>query len=593
MKLSKSLTLLLGTAAMFALYGCGSSNRESAIDQQSASFQASAGCISCHSTKVSPVTGALIVDEWKASKHNTGNGASCGDCHKPQGHPNGSVTKNPSNAVCEECHTAATMRTGVAHFGDPADPTKAFYVSSLDRTGGVAQGNMTFPGGNGCQTCHNPHDTTTLMTINQQWAGSAHAATADLPFTEDPWRKQSSGNCGRCHTGSGFRYYVTNAQAVLPKATFGQYTNAREVVGCSACHTDYSWKRISSDPSITSFINFSTPYKRSAGIGKNFPSNVGDTKLCVPCHAGRTGGGDVWAVATLSNASVPSAHYLPAAGLMYMKQGFIDFVPGNTVIGTSTYAKTLLSADDLSGGVTSTHRKLGTTAINGDSHNPAFFVSGNLDSNGPCVVCHMKGGHSLKINASAFDQVCVKCHDSEGGVALTNANFGTIFLEPQKEVFENALKLAAALFESKYNIRVVFDATSGSAGFYDLTLDATGATACKDWTRGGTLTATEARYLLGAAFNVKLLSNDPAAYAHARTYTRRLIYDTIDFLDNKVNDLSVGTTALATQPAVYAKGATAYTDGTLTTLATGTTESMVYLIRWSRTTGAWDAPERP
>jgi hypothetical protein len=46
-------------------------------------------------------------------------------------------------------------------------------------------------------------------------------------------------------------------------------------------------------------------------------------------------------------------------------------------------------------------------------------------------------------------------------------------------------------------------------------------------------------------------------------------------------------------PGVYGKGTAAYTDGTLTTLASGTTEAMLYLIGWSRTTGGWSSPERP
>ena len=98
---------------------------------------------------------------------------------------------------------------------------------------------------------------------------------------------------------------------------------------------------------------------------------------------------------------------------------------------------------------------------------------------------------------------------------------------------------------------------------------------------------------MGACFNIQILDREPAAFVHARTYVRRLVYDTIDFLDDKTINLSVGATALATMSAVYGKGTSAYTDGTLTTLAPGTTEAMLYLIGWSRTTGGWSSPERP
>jgi hypothetical protein len=133
--------------------------------------------------------------------------------------------------------------------------------------------------------------------------------------------------------------------------------------------------------------------------------------------------------------------------------------------------------------------------------------------------------------------------------------------------------------------------------FYDLQKDPTGKTAVKDWTRsalfGGVKNQVLGKRLMGAAFNLNLLTKDPGAYVHARTYTRRLIFDTIDYLDDRTMNFSSGTTAIAYDPVKYGKGATAYTDGTLTTLASGTTADMVYLLGWSRSTGKWNNPVRP
>jgi len=65
-----------------------------------------------------------------------------------------------------------------------------------------------------------------------------------------------------------------------------------------------------------------------------------------------------------------------------------------------------------------------------------------------------------------------------------------------------------------------------------------------------------------------------------------LLYDTIDWLDNKLLDLSTGATALAWDPVKYAKGVDANTAPT--------TESAKYLMKYNRTSGAWDtASERP
>jgi hypothetical protein len=129
--------------------------------------------------------------------------------------------------------------------------------------------------------------------------------------------------------------------------------------------------------------------------------------------------------------------------------------------------------------------------------------------------------------------------------------------------------------------------------------------AAADWTAvmaSGAYTndnATKTK-LLGAVSNIVLLGSDPAAYAHARTYSRRLMYDSIDFLDDGVINNSVSATALAKSAVsgtpvsgLYGKHATkAFTDSTLTTIQAPTTEAMIYLIGWSRSTGLWNNPSQ-
>ena len=74
--------------------------------------------------------------------------------------------------------------------------------------------------------------------------------------------------------------------------------------------------------------------------------------------------------------------------------------------------------------------------------------------------------------------------------------------------------------------------------FYYLSIGPTAAV--KDWTRGGALSQADAKKLMGACFNINLIEREPNAFVHARTYTRRLLYDTIDFLDNNGEDRYVG-----------------------------------------------------
>jgi hypothetical protein len=422
-----------------------------------------------------------------------------------------------------------------------------------------------------------------------------NAIVTPQPFFADDWSAAGQQPCQRCHTATGASNFLSNPAAYDPtKNDFSHLagwtasskaSKQREVLYCWACHSNVSSGLLRNPGAFTAPYNFH-------GAPAQFP-DVGASDVCIPCHAGRESGESVSAIKDFTNASFKNSHYRAAAGLMYVKIGFTDFIDPNTPIGTSTYGQSLTSTED-GGALSSTHRKLGTTAINGDSHNPSVFTPGNFDANGPCVTCHMTAAgqpnritsHSWKISPDAFNQVCINCHTSEGGVTLTGANFLQVFVDPQKEIFQNALDLAVATLLKNYNISY----TTTYPYFFDLTKDPSGATAVKDWTRGGTV---DGKKLMGACFNINVLKRDPGEFAHARTYTRRLLYDTIDFLDDGKINLSVGATALATSPAIYGKGATAFTDGTLTTLAPGTTEAMTYIIAWSRSTGKWSTPERP
>jgi hypothetical protein len=47
---------------------------------------------------------------------------------------------------------------------------------------------------------------------------------------------------------------------------------------------------------------------------------------------------------------------------------------------------------------------------------------------------------------------------------------------------------------------------------------------------------------MGASFNFNLLEHDPGAYVHNRMYVKRLIYDSIDWVDDGIMNYSVGAT---------------------------------------------------
>jgi hypothetical protein len=64
---------------------------------------------------------------------------------------------------------------------------------------------------------------------------------------------------------------------------------------------------------------------------------------------------------------------------------------------------------------------------------------------------------------------------------------------------------------------------------------------------------------MGAAFNFNLLVHDPGAFVHNRMYVKRLIYDSIDWVDDGIMNYSVGATLDALNPATNAYKAEAMT----------------------------------
>ncbi|HBG05983.1 MAG: hypothetical protein A2075_17880 [Geobacteraceae bacterium GWC2_58_44] len=612
MRLKSLLFLIL---VPILLTGCGGGDSENSAAHGISQLSASQGCMNCHGSVESGTTGVLIVEEWRASAHNSSNAAGCADCHEPgPWHPNQCgkchggggfpVTRNPDQAgKCGKCHGPSIpgdvlMALAPQHYGYSS-------AGALPRTPRASYLSAQYQGR--CRACHNPHDNT-LTQQHRDYAKSLHGDPKGEAWTHYDFKQDNRAACNRCHTSTGFINFVTSGFTVATKG-FSTEDPSREMLACDACHASYDFKK-----SIRKIPAYTAGYKGSDGVSKaSFPDLEG-SNLCIPCHSGRESAQSINAIpfANFTGVNFVNSHYLATAGLMYMQTGFTNFTSAGTpVTATYSYGDSYtmfagpVTATTPPGQIASAHRRLGTQLITGDTHNTAFFVPGIADKNGPCVTCHMNvsgvpvrsgSGHSLKIDAAAFRQLCVNCHDEEGThekvVPLTAENFQSEFLKPQAEGFEDALKLMQHLLLTKY--RISFNMTHPY--FYDENF-APAVKGVRDWTRGGTVNG---RKLMGACFNFNLLTRDPAAYAHARTYSRRLIYDSIDFLDDGVLNLSVSRTALdsglkhADGKPVFVRDTRAYnSNGSMTTIFGETTDAMIYLVGWSRSTGNWNAIERP
>ncbi|ACH40349.1 lipoprotein cytochrome c [Citrifermentans bemidjiense Bem] len=542
----KSLLFLFLVPVLVA--GCGGGTSDNGVPISK--LAASQGCmnLSCHGTMTSPGTGAVIADEWRASAHNLKNGAGCADCHEPDaGHPNTcskchggggfGVTKNPDQAgKCGKCH-------GLSHPGDVMVARAPQHFGNMTASLANNKYRASYVSSNyvgNCRACHNPHDPSSAMNVNRDWAASGHADVLAGARTGYDFKTRGSYQpasttfqyyCVRCHTSTGYVKFVTSAfQDVRPFAGPGYEVvqnyprtvaagaaqpadtpspdKTKEVTACNVCHDNgagraYSWARRAVPP-VTIYYNFSSsnssPTVKLNNKATSYP-NVGPSNICLPCHTGRGIGAMIYdAVAAgidFSNTNSPGAHDFAAGAVLFRKGGYEfagrDYVP--------TYFL---------------HDKIGVANEHG---------TGN---DGPCVACHMNSGNSHFFMPVAFDgtgkiaeitsRTCAQCH--VGQYALSPA-----ILQTEKEGFAaaiamlNVLKTDATLPVDPLNpTRSKVRPLANKNSDYNAAFPGGGANT------------------MGAFFNSGLLQNDPGAFAHNRVYTKRLIYDSIDWLSNGALD---------------------------------------------------------
>ncbi|MBI5439676.1 MAG: hypothetical protein HY900_00520 [Deltaproteobacteria bacterium] len=528
----KSRGFLLGAVVVSCCLAVAAHGAESRKAKSAGrpSVRTSQACISCHAdNKISPVTGAKIVQEWRRGAHAKKSAAACPDCHKPNNHPNGgSIVGNPEDAVCTECHATtdpklrshfvsypvgytkgAPARKTVPPSGDVATYQSAVYVAAEDPSP--------------CRLCHNPHDNSSVIQVNRDWAASGHADREALPFTKYRFKTQGEGVCSRCHTSTGFIYYVTTGSTIPVKGIKNNAIN--EVLGCKTCHVSYSWKRRSLKAVSAAYVATTAGSKPDVVA---YP-DAGESNLCLNCHVGRQSGDTIKglpATVDFANTGFENSHYLTAGGTLFAQTGY-EF-----------------SGRDYTKAGTITHTGIGITA------------PGTRMGKGPCVECHMSNANNHHFQPVARDgtgrivrvlsTVCRSCHT--GPLAAT-----TEFLNQRKEGFEAALAVQKAQLAKKG-----FFFLEALPYFFKSGDSADPKTnAVRNWVSAGDGSekgrATGEKNM-GAAFNYNLLKHDPGAFAHNWRYTRELIYDSIDWLDdNSLND-SVGAAldALAAGGAVSA-----------------------------------------
>ncbi|MHB8846536.1 MAG: hypothetical protein ACYC7L_17515 [Nitrospirota bacterium] len=547
-------------------------------------------CVSCH---------AAITTNWMLTKHANvepiGNLYSAGNptlgqiagctknCHDSTGDGAGNqfaygVTGNVARPVvgCESCHSGGQMHaqqggagpigfatetatvigttsslpvsaqfttcTGCHELLDPADPANVPAVSThgtvtptgsgyiitdthfatagyFGASGTSANTNtitgyaMDFASEKVCSDCHNPHMT---ADVNRDWAQSPHAeVAAAAAWAHYNWSLSTRRSCERCHTTTGYSNYAAALQAGdmsrAEQLRLGNVTLITETLGwkpemlkCNGCHSDNRGALRKPGPYLATYS-----LTAAQNTYHQFP-NVGSSNVCILCHSGRSNGDNIKTMsADFANLKLPgqfNGHHATSAATMFRALGY-------------TY-----DGRDYSDPASYKHNQIGTPA------------APNTGSGGPCMGCHMfrsgqpashlfsAVGRSGDAVISISSEVCFNCHAGSSSALAA-------VVEDERLAFTYAL----GIFNSQL--------TTTNAVHGDLISN---ATTTSSWLSPGDTDLsgnTTAKNSLGALFNYNsLYGNEMAAFIHNSKYAKRLLYDSIDWLDDNLLNYSVGTT---------------------------------------------------
>ena len=354
------------------------------------------------------------------------------------------------------------------------------------------------------------------------------------------WDASNRASCQRCHTSTGASNFMKNPPVINtttgawisgydPSQTFVAGNSTRNRALNTFPHLN-GWSRNSTTGVVTSSGQNELLYcwgcHSNPGAGKLYApgarvetyavATAGDTpvtvsypdvagsNVCMTCHLGREVGD------TIKNDNdadgvrgFVNSHYLAAGGQLFGKTGYT--FTGRDYTNPSYFA----------------HDKIGSAAAPGTG------------TNGPCVGCHMtspnkhkftnvstSGGVITAITSSA----CATCH--AGAYALTPAK-----LETEAEEYNASLDALAAALALK-NIYFY----KGANPYFFTAPYVVGGTNTSYTNWAGPYAFAGWKDTMGAAFNLNLLAHDPGGYAHNRMYVKRLIWDSLDF----INDGTVG-----------------------------------------------------
>ena len=506
-------------------------------DSHKLETSAQATCYTCHSggkhgwsvaafEKSTHFTGAYAKLEGVANE-------ACLACHNPHSTEaefanmtTASILRTAGAATgCQKCHTPASPY-GIFN-ADLTGKAPHFQTGTPDAGGYYPTASYITAGGATCADCHYHNN-----SVNAGWAEGGHGKTDAAAFVSNAshnWNNQGTDgvnyqvspqktNCIRCHTARGFAQYwdsgFSNIDKVYLDPVAKTLDKASAPLVCSGCHTSFKGA-VRPLPAgyakVKSFYGYSTvsiaPAKMVASL--EFTDNK-NSNICIPCHSQRAAGTGIkalFAQGAFKQYSVGTAMYPHEA----QPAAIVDGKGGYEFASAQGYQDRMR------------HIRIGNYGT-GTGYNNTGITSGN------CAGCHMTSAKTHALESVTYNattgaiegiasSLCVNCHP---------AGFTYQDIQKKKDNFNASVKALGSLLVQK--------------GF---TQDGTNVIAERkafDMSRG-TKNNAIAEKNIGAWFNWYLFNTaDKSAYVHNPAYSRRLINDSIDWLDDNVmNDSSAAT----------------------------------------------------
>lgn len=377
-----------------------------------------------------------------------------------------------------------------------------------------------------CRDCHNPHDALDMtlpdtLTLNEQWAESGHAGTirrikreaaalyADMVPSMDNTVEQLQGmkeaaaasswsiydwdntdgfgDCQRCHSATGLENFLNDPDGYALDGSENDFSHltgwardpaAGAVIPSGQNELLYCWGcHADGVGSLRNGGNSLLLYDRNNQHFATIP-DIGKSTVCLACHGGR---GNTETMINSPRSSLFQGHGPTRGALVFTAITHIGYEFAGLNYNYGGYF----------------HDQIG---LNNDTPE---------SGKGPCVSCHMpEENHTFA--AAEYDEngtflavvdplFCRTCHVIEG------------LLPPLRLGQDEAVELLGAYVTN--NIANYLN-TDVAANFDSVPLDA-----------------------YGAFQNLKYFQDgDPCGYVHNPVYSRRLIFDSIDWLDNGVLD---------------------------------------------------------